>query len=80
MDERLMISPQEADRRSRQAAERFRAAAPDTGLVDVAVGTMGSPVGELLVAVTPRGLAAIAFREAIRRIHRSSRSASVHRG
>ena len=61
MDERLRISTQEAERRSRQAAERFRAAAPDTGLVDVAVGTMGSPVGELLVAVTPRGLAAIAF-------------------
>jgi methylated-DNA-[protein]-cysteine S-methyltransferase len=61
MNERLTISTQEADRRSRQAAERFRAAAPDTGLVDVAVGTIGSPVGELLVAVTPRGLAAIAF-------------------
>ena len=61
MDERLRISTQEAERRSRQAAERFRAAAPDTGLVDVAVGTMGSPVGELLVAVTPRGLTAIAF-------------------
>jgi len=61
MDERLTISTQEADRRSRQAAQRFRAAAPATGLVEVAVGTMGSPVGELLVAVTPRGLAAIVF-------------------
>ena len=61
MDERLTISTQEADRRSRQAAQRFRAAAPATGLVDVAVGTMASPVGELLVAVAPRGLAAIAF-------------------
>jgi methylated-DNA-[protein]-cysteine S-methyltransferase len=61
MDERLTISMQEADRHSRQAAGRFRDAAPDSGLVDVAVGTIGSPVGELLVAVTPRGLAAIAF-------------------
>jgi methylated-DNA-[protein]-cysteine S-methyltransferase len=61
MDEPLTISTQEADRRSRQAVDRFRAAAADTGLVDVAVGTVGSPVGELLVAVTPRGLVAIAF-------------------
>ena len=61
MDERLTISTHEADRGSAQAADRFRAMAADTGLVDVAVGTVGSPVGELLVAVTPRGLAAISF-------------------
>ena len=61
MDERLTISTKEADRRSQQAVDRFRAAATDRGLVDVAVGTVGSPVGELLVAVTPRGLAAVAF-------------------
>ena len=61
MDERLTISTHEADRGSAQAADQFRAMAADTGLVDVAVGTVGSPVGELLVAVTPRGLAAISF-------------------
>jgi methylated-DNA-[protein]-cysteine S-methyltransferase len=51
-----------------QSEERSRAAAaglPDLaavdGLLDVAVGTMASPVGELMVAVTPRGLACIAF-------------------
>ena len=38
MDERLTISTHEADRGSAQAADRFRAVATDTGLVDVAVG------------------------------------------
>jgi methylated-DNA-[protein]-cysteine S-methyltransferase len=61
MDERLRISATEAAARSGAAAERLRAAALDDGLVDVAVGTVDSPVGELLVAVTPRGLASIAF-------------------
>ena len=61
MDERVTISTQEADGRSRQAVDRFRTAASESGLVDVAVATVGSPVGELLVAVTSRGLAAIAF-------------------
>ena len=31
------------------------------GLLDVAVGALSSPIGELFVAVTPEGLAAIAF-------------------
>jgi methylated-DNA-[protein]-cysteine S-methyltransferase len=61
MDEGLTIATAEAERRSRDAAERFRGAAFDDGLVDVAVGTVDSPVGELFVAVTPRGLASIAF-------------------
>ena len=61
MAERLMLSTADAERRSRAAAERFRASASDAGLVDVAVGTLDSPVGELFVAVTPRGLASIAF-------------------
>jgi methylated-DNA-[protein]-cysteine S-methyltransferase len=60
MDEGL-ITTVEAERRSRRAAERFRGAAFDQGLVDVAVGTVDSPVGELFVAVTPRGLASISF-------------------
>jgi methylated-DNA-[protein]-cysteine S-methyltransferase len=60
MDEGLMTTV-EAERRSRGAAERFRGAAFDDGLVDVAVGTVDSPVGELFVAVTPRGLASISF-------------------
>jgi len=61
MDEGLTIATEEAERRSRDAAERFRGAAFDDGLVDVAVGTVDSPVGELFVAVTTRGVASISF-------------------
>ena len=41
------------------AALRARAAAE--GLLDVAYGTFDSPLGELLVAVTPRGLVRLAY-------------------
>jgi methylated-DNA-[protein]-cysteine S-methyltransferase len=37
------------------------AAADRQGLIDVAVSTVDSPVGDLLVAVTPRGLVRLAF-------------------
>jgi methylated-DNA-[protein]-cysteine S-methyltransferase len=37
------------------------AAADRQGLIDVAVATVDSPVGDLLVAVTPRGLVRLAF-------------------
>ena len=55
------ISKTEAEAASREAAARFRDAAAADGLIDVAIATMPSPVGELLVAVTGRGVAAIAF-------------------
>jgi methylated-DNA-[protein]-cysteine S-methyltransferase len=41
---------------------RFRDAADREGLVDVAYDLSDSPVGELLVAVTERGLCRIAYR------------------
>ena len=41
---------------------RFRDAADREGLVDVAYDLSDSPVGELLVAVTDRGLCRIAYR------------------
>ena len=41
---------------------RFRAAADREGLVDVAYDLTDSPLGELLVAVTERGLCRIAYR------------------
>ncbi len=40
---------------------RFRDAAAAAGLLDVAYDTVDTPVGELLVAVTPRGLCRIDF-------------------
>jgi methylated-DNA-[protein]-cysteine S-methyltransferase len=42
--------------------QRFRDAATREGLVDVAYDLADSPVGELLVAVTNRGLCRIAYR------------------
>jgi methylated-DNA-[protein]-cysteine S-methyltransferase len=41
---------------------RFRAAAEREGLVDVAYDLADTPVGELLLAVTERGLCRIAYR------------------
>jgi methylated-DNA-[protein]-cysteine S-methyltransferase len=51
----------EADRRSRSAASALPDRAAGAGLLDVALGTVGSPLGDLLIAVTPRGLARVAF-------------------
>jgi methylated-DNA-[protein]-cysteine S-methyltransferase len=42
-------------------AERFASRALDEGLADVAYGRAESPLGDLLVAMTPRGLACISF-------------------
>ena len=53
----------EADRRAEAAAAAFPATAADRGLLDVAIGDVESPVGELLLAVTPRGLAYVAFED-----------------
>jgi methylated-DNA-[protein]-cysteine S-methyltransferase len=50
-----------SDERSRSAAATLSELAADGGLLDVAVATMPSPIGDLMVAVTPRGLACIAF-------------------
>jgi methylated-DNA-[protein]-cysteine S-methyltransferase len=50
-----MTVPADLDRRLRAAAER-------EGLVDVAYDLAESPVGDLLVAVTDRGLCRIAYR------------------
>jgi methylated-DNA-[protein]-cysteine S-methyltransferase len=53
----------EAARRAEAAAAAVAAAAAERHLLDVAIGTADSPVGELLLAVTPRGLASIAFED-----------------
>ena len=53
----------EADRRAEAASAALAATAASRGLLDVAIGDLESPVGELLVAVTPRGLAYVAFED-----------------
>jgi methylated-DNA-[protein]-cysteine S-methyltransferase len=49
--------------RSAPLAEGMADLAMDRGLLDVGIGTVASPIGDLLVAVTPRGLVRIAFLE-----------------
>jgi methylated-DNA-[protein]-cysteine S-methyltransferase len=51
------------DDRARELASRVEREAADRGLLDVAVAPVDSPLGPLLVAVTPRGLARVAFAE-----------------
>lgn len=51
------------DDRARELASRVAAEAADRGLLDVAIGEVDSPIGRLLVAVTPRGLARVAFED-----------------
>jgi methylated-DNA-[protein]-cysteine S-methyltransferase len=51
----------DVDRAAEAAAISAIAAADRQGLVDVAVSTVESPVGDLLVAVTPQGLVRLAF-------------------
>ena len=53
----------EVDRRARAAAARLAVAAAGRDLLDVAVAPVDSPIGELFVAVTPRGLACVAFED-----------------
>jgi methylated-DNA-[protein]-cysteine S-methyltransferase len=51
------------DARAQELAERLSGEAAGRGLLDVAVAGLDSPLGRLLVAVTPRGLARVAFQE-----------------
>jgi methylated-DNA-[protein]-cysteine S-methyltransferase len=62
-DLKRLAPPREAADGSRVAAARLADRAVAEGLVDVALATMDSPVGELLVAVTPRGLVAVSFED-----------------
>ena len=50
---------------SRRAAGRIADAADAAGLVDIAYGTVDTPIGALLVAVSRRGLMRVAFEEEI---------------
>jgi len=56
-----MVTAADARVKARSADELVRAAADRDDLIDVAVGTVGSPIGELFVAVTSKGLACVGF-------------------
>lgn len=59
--ERRLAGPDERPFDGERLLERLRARAADEGLLDVAYGELDSPLGELLIAVTPRGLVRIAY-------------------
>jgi methylated-DNA-[protein]-cysteine S-methyltransferase len=60
-DLKRLAQRSESDERSRAAAAGLPELAAADGLLDVAVAEMDSPIGGLMVAVTRRGLACIAF-------------------
>ena len=63
MDLKKLEPAAAAELSSRAAALRLVAAATADNLLDVAVSTVESPLGDLLVAVTPRGLVRVAFSD-----------------
>jgi methylated-DNA-[protein]-cysteine S-methyltransferase len=62
-DLKALSSPRgpDLDRRSRIAAAAVSDSALAAGVLDVALGDVDTPLGPLLIAVTPRGLARVAF-------------------
>ena len=62
-DLKRLASRAETERRSRAVAGTIPDLATADGSLDVALGTLDSPIGELLVAVTARGLAAVSFED-----------------
>ena len=67
-DLQTLVPVSEARARAHAADASVRAAAAATGEIDVAVGTLDSPIGELFVAVTARGLVCVAFEGEDRRV------------
>ncbi|MDP9299131.1 MAG: methylated-DNA--[protein]-cysteine S-methyltransferase [Actinomycetota bacterium] len=61
-DMKRLAPASDAASRSRQAAARLRELAADRHLLDVAIATVSSPIGDLLIAVTERGLVRVAFQ------------------
>jgi methylated-DNA-[protein]-cysteine S-methyltransferase len=62
LEDRLS-QPRTASFERERVAARLARGAADAGLLDVAYARMDSPLGELLVAVTPRGLVRVAYED-----------------
>jgi methylated-DNA-[protein]-cysteine S-methyltransferase len=60
-DLKRLVTEADVGRRSAAAAARLPELADTEGLLDVAVAAVPSPLGELFVAVTPRGIARVSF-------------------
>jgi methylated-DNA-[protein]-cysteine S-methyltransferase len=63
LERRLSRGPAAAGIDADRLATQLRARAEAEGLLDVAYASMDSPLGELLVATTPRGLVRLAYLE-----------------
>lgn len=61
LEKRLARAPAAGPFDLAEASARFAALAADADLVDVAYAPLDTPLGRLLVAVTPRGLVRIAY-------------------
>src|SRR5437764_5911889 len=61
MRELNVLGRREADATSAEAAMRFHELAAERGLIDVAYAVVPSPIGDLIVAGTKRGLVRISF-------------------
>ena len=61
MNELEPIRAAEVDAAARRAAEELAGRAAEESLVDVAYASVPSPLGDLLVASTPRGLVRVAY-------------------
>jgi methylated-DNA-[protein]-cysteine S-methyltransferase len=62
-DLKRLAPARDASLAARAAASGFAERAAAECLVEVAVASMDSPIGELFVAVTPKGLVSIAFED-----------------
>jgi len=58
---RRLVTVKDAERSAVVASATLEATARDSGLLDVGIATLGSPLGDLLIAVTPKGLVRIAY-------------------
>jgi methylated-DNA-[protein]-cysteine S-methyltransferase len=63
LERRLTAAAPAADLDLARLREELAARATREGLVDVAYGTLDSPLGELTVFVTPRGVVRVAFED-----------------
>ena len=55
-----------ADASARAASDRLAQGAADGGVIDIAIWTLDSPIGDLLLAVTRRGLLRVGFANELR--------------
>jgi methylated-DNA-[protein]-cysteine S-methyltransferase len=63
--ERALRAPEGLNEQAAEAARSLVARADRDGLVDVAYGTVDSPLGPILAAVTPRGLVRVSYQDEV---------------